>query len=132
MNKRNFLRGLLGVVGAAIGAGLAGASSAQQRRRILIQVSPLAGFQYHAGEELWPQLAVSQSLALVREPDNPHDADAVRIDWRGHKLGYLPRAENVAVAQMLDRGERLQARIVALREASDPWQRVAIDVFLDA
>lgn len=132
MNKRNFLRGLLGVVGAAIGAGLAGASSAQQRRRILIQVSPLAGFQYHAGEELWPQLAVSQPLSLEREPDNPHDADAVRIDWRGHKLGYLPRAENVAVAQMLDRGERLQARIVALREASDPWQRVAIDVFLDA
>jgi hypothetical protein len=33
---------------------------------------------------------------------------------------------------MLDRGERLEARIAALHEANDPWQRVKIAVFLDA
>lgn len=128
MNKRSFLHGLL----AALGAGVAAGATAQPRRRVLIQISPLAGFQYHAGEELWPQLAIDQPLALVREPDNPHDAEAVRIDWRGRKLGYLPRVENTAVAQMMDRGERLSARISALRQAADPWQRVGIEVYLDA
>lgn len=126
MNKRNFLRGLL----AVLGAGLAAAPAAAPRRSVLIQSSPLAGFQYHAGEELWPQLAVGQPLALVREPANPHDERAVRIDWHGRKLGYLPRAENAAVAQMLDRGEQLRARIAWLRTSPDPWERVEVAVEL--
>lgn len=126
MNKRNFLRGLL----AALGAGLGAAPAAAPRRSVLIQRSPLAGFQYHAGEELWPRLAVGQPLALVREPANPHDERAVRIDWHGRKLGYLPRADNAAVAQMLDRGEQLRARIARLRTSPDPWERVEVAVEL--
>jgi len=66
----------------------------------------------------------------VREPANPYDARAVRIDWRGHKLGYLPRIENAAVAQMLDRGERIEARIADLRVSPDPWERVVVAVEL--
>lgn len=126
MNKRSFLRGLV----AALGAGLAAAPAAAPRRNVLIQRSPLAGFQYHAAEDVWPQLAAGQALALAREPANPHDEHAVRIDWRGHKLGYLPRAENAAVAQMLDRGEQLRARIAALRASQDPWERVEVAVEL--
>lgn len=127
MNKRLFLGSLLGLLGAA-----AAATPAPPRRRVLVQISPLAGFQYHAGEELWPQLALGQSLTLAREPANPHDELAVRIDWHGRKLGYLPRAENTAVAQMLDRGERLEARITDLRSARDPWDRVKVAVELAA
>jgi hypothetical protein len=126
MNKRNFLQGLL----AALGAGIASGTSAAPRHSVLIQRSPLAGFQYHAGEAVWPRLAVGQPLALVREPANPYDARAVRIDWRGHKLGYLPRIENAAVAQMLDRGERIEARIAQLRVSPDPWERVEVAVEL--
>lgn len=126
MNKRNFLHGLL----AALGAGIATPAVARPRRQVLIQISPLAGFQYHAGAELWPQLAVGHPLALVREPDNRYDGDAVRIDWNGRKLGYLPRADNTAVAQMLDRGERLQARIEQLQVSPDPWERLRVAVEL--
>lgn len=66
----------------------------------------------------------------MREPNNPHDARAVCIDWHGRKLGYLPRVENAAVAQMMDRGERLEARIVELRTSEDPWKRVEVAVEL--
>jgi hypothetical protein len=128
MNKRSLLRGAL----AALGAGLTGAAAAAARRCVLIQHSPLAGFQYHAGAALWPQLAVGQPLVLVREPANRHDERAVRIDWHGRKLGYLPRAQNTAVAQMLDRGEQLRARVAQLRTSPDPWERVTVEVFLDA
>lgn len=126
MNKRGFLHGLL----AALGAGVAEGATPEPRRQVLIQRSPLAGFHYHAGEELWPQLAAGEPLALVREPTNPYDERAVRIDWRGRKLGYLPRNENAAVAQMLDRGERLEARIAELRTSRDPWERVVVAVAL--
>jgi len=55
--------------------------------RILVQSSPLAGFQYHAGEALWQEMREGDRLTLVREGDNPHDGNAVRVEWRGHKLG---------------------------------------------
>jgi hypothetical protein len=72
---------------------------------ILIQQSAIAGFQYHHGEALWDQLAIGQAPALAREPDQRYDRRAVRVGWRGRKISYLPRVENAAVAQMLDRGK---------------------------
>lgn len=97
---------------------------------ILLQQSPLAGFQYHQGPQLWAQLQTGQALDLTREPANPYDQRAVRIDWNGAKLGYLPRLENAAASQLLDRGERLTARIAALAEDRDPWRRIAVEVYL--
>lgn len=97
--------------------------------RLLVQSSPLAGFQYHAGAALWERLQVGDRLMLVREPGNPHDARAVRVEWRGVMLGYLPRAENEAVAAAMDRGERVEGRIAALVEHRNPWRRVRIEVF---
>jgi hypothetical protein len=101
-----------------------------QTIKLLVQSSPLAGFQYHAGETLWSRLQVGDELALIREPDNPHDVRAVRIEWQGIHLGYLPRAENEAVAAALDRGERVVARIGALVKHRNPWRRVRIEVFV--
>ena len=66
--------------------------------RILVQSSPLAGFRYYAGETLWHEMREGDRLTLVRETDNEHDGNAVRVEWRGQKLGYLPRAQNRAVA----------------------------------
>ncbi|HUF19296.1 MAG TPA: HIRAN domain-containing protein [Burkholderiales bacterium] len=98
--------------------------------RILVQSSPLAGFQFHEGKRLWAQLNIGDTLEMVREPDNPHDPRAVRIDWRGYKLGYLPRRENQAVARQLDFGNRLQARITRLTRHRDPWKRIEFEIFL--
>lgn len=98
--------------------------------RLLVQSSPLAGFRYYAGETLWQAMREGDRLTLVREPDNPHDANAVRVEWRGQKLGYLPRAENRAVAAAMDGGENVAARIEKLRPHRNPWQRVLIEVFV--
>lgn len=128
MKRRDFLTSLLTVL-AALPAARAWAVS--PRRRVLIQESSVAGFQYHAGGQLWPLLREGQALTLIREPANPYDERAVRVDWRGRKLGYVPRLENTAVAQMLDRGQRLTARIVRLRESSNPWERTRLAVELE-
>lgn len=101
-----------------------------QAVKLLVQSSPLAGFQYHAGKLLWERLKVGDTVQLVREPDNAHDARAVRIEWQGQQLGYLPRAENEAVAAAMDRGDRVEGRIAALAEHKNPWRRVRIDVFV--
>jgi hypothetical protein len=104
--------------------------AAQPATRILVQSSPVAGFQFHEGKQVWDQLKVGDPLTLVREPANPHDARAVRVEWNGHMLGYVPRAENDAVARQLDRGNKLEARIVRLTRHRDPWKRIEFEVFL--
>jgi hypothetical protein len=103
---------------------------AQIAAHILLQDSPLAGFQYHAGKVLWPRLQVGDGLALIREPDNPFDANAVRVEWQGRKIGYVPRRENAHVARFMDRGQQLEARIARLAEVRDPWSRVRIEILI--
>ena len=98
--------------------------------KVLVQSSPLAGFQFYAGRELWDGMKVGDALVLVREPENKHDANAVRVEWRGRKLGYLPRAENRAVAAEMDRGGKLAARIARLNRHLDPWKRIQVEVFV--
>lgn len=99
--------------------------------RLLIQSSPLAGSQYYAVGEQWLQLRVGDRLDLLREPDNRHDPHAIRVEWRGHKLGYVPRAENRAVAAAMDQGDKLVARIAKLTEHPNPWRRVQFEVFVE-
>lgn len=101
-----------------------------QTIKMLVQSSPLAGFQYYAGGVRWDAMNVGDALMLIREPDNPHDPNAIRVEWRGEKLGYLPRAENRSVAREMDRGGRVEGRIAALRVADNPWKRVLIEVFV--
>ncbi len=103
---------------------------AQVAAHILLQDSPLAGFQYHAGKALWPQLRVGDALTLVREPDNAHDARAVRVEWQGRKIGYVPRRENADVARLMDGGQRLAARITRLADVRDPWSRVRFEILI--
>ncbi len=98
--------------------------------KVLVQSSPLAGFQFYAGRELWEEMKAGDALALVREPENRHDANAVRVEWRGRKLGYLPRAENRAVAAEMDRGGQVEARVARLARHRDPWRRILVEVFV--
>lgn len=109
----------------------AGPRAQEAQVRLLVQASPLAGSQFHDLEALRPRLRVGDPLTLVREPENPHDPRAVRVEWQGHKLGYVPRKENRSVAAALDRGDVLRARIARLREDPDPWRRLEFEIWME-
>jgi len=104
---------------------------AEESVRLLVQNSPLAGFRYHAAASVWRELRVGDALELARESDNPHDANAIAVLWRGHKLGYVPRRENTALAWGLDRGTPLRARVSALAEHPNPARRVRFEVYVE-
>ena len=99
--------------------------------RLLAQRSPLAGAQYHRLAEVWPRLAVGDTLTLEREPGNRHDTRAVRVLWRGIMIGSLPRAANFEAADEMDAGRRLSARIGQLAPDPDPWKRLRVDVWVE-
>jgi hypothetical protein len=95
---------------------------------IIVQRSPLAGFRHHDGGEVLRDLKPGARLELVREPENPYDANAVRVEWRGVKLGYVPRRDNAAVARQMDRGAALEARLAGLLENRNRSVRLEFEV----
>ena len=97
---------------------------------ILVQSSLTAGLSHHEAKGVWDQLKVGDPLTLVRESDNPNDANAVRLDWSGHKLGYIPRTDNEAIARQLDRGNKLEARISRLGQYRNHRRKLEVEVYL--
>jgi hypothetical protein len=102
-----------------------------QQVRLLVQSSPLAGFNYHQAPEVWQGMRVGDALELEREADNVHDGRAISVQWRGHKLGYVPRAQNAALAWAMDRGETLDARVSRLQPHRNPRKRIEFEVYVD-
>ena len=99
--------------------------------RLLVQSSPLAGYRYAEAAKVWPLLKLGDELELSLEADNPHDANAVRVAWRGRKLGYVPRAENAALAWAMARGERVSARVSRLHEHRNGRRRLEFEVSVE-
>lgn len=98
----------------------------------LLMSCRVAGFQHHLGVRFWPQLRKGDVLTLRREAGNRHDPRAIRVEWRGAMLGYVPREANFAAAQLMDRGTALSARIGELHAGRDWRQRLTIEVSAEA
>ena len=107
-----------------------------QTLHLRVQSSPLAGFQYHQGADVWSSLREGDLLSLRRDVSNRHDPRAIAVYWHDHLLGYLPRAENDQAALWLDKQGhsaaelRVYGRIGKLLQHANPWQRIRIDVFV--
>lgn len=129
-NRRSSLNALLAAAFFAL-LGATPEQAAAQQVRLLVQSSPLAGFNYHQAPEVWRSMRVGDALALAREPDNAHDARAISVQWQGHKLGYVPRAQNAALAWALDRGESIEARVSRLQPHRNPRKRVEFEVYIE-
>lgn len=130
MYRRQFIKAF-----AAAFAGLTTSSVAQgkthlpqQTRTKLLQISPIAGFQYYQGDKVWSQLAQGQQITLQREPTNTFDVRAVVVYWEQQKLGFIPRLDNAAISQLLNRGEMLEATIIKLQESDNPRNRMTVEV----
>ena len=124
------MRLALSLLLAALAAPLQ-AQAPQPSVRLLVQSSPLAGYRHAQAAAVWPLLAPGDELELSREPDNAHDGNAVRVAWRGRKLGYVPRAENAALAWAMDRGERVTGRISRLQAHPNPRLRIEFEVLVE-
>jgi hypothetical protein len=120
------IRGVVSMVCMA----LASLPAWSQEIRMLVQSSPLAGYNHHAAPAVFAAMRPGDALSLVREPDNPHDANAVRVEWQAHKLGYVPRTQNAVLAWAMDKGEPLSARISRLQRHRSPRLRVEFEVYI--
>ncbi len=100
-------------------------------REIFLFYTYVAGTSYVEGiEELDPYLKIGDKLSFYREPDNPYDDKAIRIEnTDGVKIGYVPRADNPVFARLMDAGKLLFGRIKEKSMQGD-WLQIRIDIFL--
>lgn len=100
-------------------------------RDIFLFDTHVAGTSHIEGiEELEPHLNIGDKLDFFREPDNPHDKQAIMIkNADGVKIGYVPRADNVIFSRLMDAGKLLFGRITA-KEIQGSWLKINIKVFL--
>ena len=99
--------------------------------RIVLGAQPVAGFQYYAGKRVWDDLKVGDALTLMRETDNAYDANAIRVEWHGEKLGYVPRAGNEDLVKLMDKGLKVSGRILNLHPGRSHWQRILFEILLE-
>lgn len=99
-------------------------------REILLIECHVAGTSYRELTDVEPLLKPGDLLPLQREPQNPHDARAIRIlDEAGHFLGYVPRAKNEALANLMDAGKLLFGKLVSKEWLGD-WLKLEMRVLM--
>jgi hypothetical protein len=97
-------------------------------RRYLLNNCFIAGFQHHEGPALLAELKVGSQLALVREPENIYDRYAIRLEYDGRHVGYIPREQNRTVSELLAQGAPISCSITAVNPAAPVWESVRIEV----
>ena len=113
----------------------------EYERKVILEC-PVAGIGFH---DIWDELYVGAKLALVREPKNKYDRNAVAValadDYDENApedfdfdfiLGYIPRNNNAAIAAMLDLGwqEMLEAEITELKDHAPYSDKLHITVYI--
>lgn len=81
--------------------------------RVVLYHNYVKGLKFYHYYEVGTQIPSNANFYLKREPDHAHDALAVAVYWKKHKLGYLAAHENRAVANLMDQGFELIARAVS-------------------
>ena len=115
----------------------------EYERKVILEC-PVAGTGFHDIKEIWDELYVGAKLALVREPKNKYDKNAVAVALAAdydddpedfdfdYILGYIPRNQNTAIAAMLDMGwqEMLEAEITELKDHAPYSDKLHIAVYV--
>jgi hypothetical protein len=116
-SRREVNRALLATAFGMLSGGRGSAKIAAALSTPLFDFAIAGGF-YHGLQTVQATLRPGMVLKLRREPDNPHDADAVAVHLPdGLMLGYVPRVANTPVARLLDGGRPVRAEIVRMLTA---------------
>ena len=104
---------------------LAGLANASQFHTKIVGVS------FEGRQAVAASLEVGQRLLVVREPDNPHDPNAVAVRTEdGRPVGYLKRLIAAAIAPKMDRGAEYTATVQSLTGGSSASPSLGVNVLV--
>lgn len=74
----------------------------------------VAGVTYEDRQSILPTLYSGMPLELVREPNNFFDKNAIALYCNGKMIGYIKRDLAMGLAFLIDRGTRVEGKIVGI------------------
>ena len=117
-------------------------------RDIFLLGVEVAGTSYIPNiSRLYESLDEGKTVKLVREPENPYDAYAIRIDTEnddpigylasdqyalaeGVKLGYIPRINNKVFARLMDAGKLLYGVVRHKEIINETYHKIVIKIYM--
>ena len=115
---------------------------------IFLYGTEVAGTSYRENiEELFEVLEEGDLVTLIREPENPYDEYAIRLDLdaddipgydpaatdlndRGRMLGYVPRAYNRIIARLMDAGKLLYGRVRHKELVNGSYHKIVVKIYM--
>lgn len=91
----------------------------------------VAGWFYNLdADSLKEEFSPGQYLKLYREPSNKYDKRAILIKDGSRKIGYVPRKHNLILANLMDAGKLLYAKVEEVAEEDYKRQNIIISIYL--
>jgi hypothetical protein len=98
-----------------------------------LRVAGVAGAARHHAEALGSDaVEPGRSLELRRDPDNPHDPNAIAVHAGGEQAGWVPRELAAELAPELDAGRQWSAIVLREQRASPRDPRSGLTMLLAA
>ena len=96
----------------------------------LVLKTYIAGTQYSGAKKIADSIKEGNYLVFQREAKNPHDNMAIKImDLDRNKLGYVPRAKNEVISNLMDAGKTIFG-IIDKKEWSGDYLNLEISIYL--
>lgn len=113
-----------------LGAGSLSVPMPFENRIVLHESIRVAGTTHVADiDKVVGSMAEEETLTCRREPHNRADQWAIRLESKGHKVGYIPADCSELLARLMDGGKVLEA-VVLDREKRGNWWRIHVEVSL--
>ena len=74
----------------------------------------IAGVSFEGRQDIIAGLRADAALELRREPDNPHDPNAIAVHYGNLQLGFFNKKLAAHLAPLIDAGARYRARVASL------------------
>ncbi len=90
----------------------------------------IAGVSFEGRQDTIAGLRAGVTLQLHRQPDNPHDANAIAVCYGNLQLGYFNKRLAAHIAPLVDAGASYTARVASLTGGSAEKHR-GVNIFVE-
>ncbi|HPN19862.1 MAG TPA: HIRAN domain-containing protein [Chitinophagales bacterium] len=124
MERSDFLKTL----GLGIGGLIMPSNSFINVQSIKIYDNYVKGMKHYNFNEISHQIKEGDELQLLRAPENTYDSFAIRVLYKEQKLGYIAAFENVVLANMMDKGVKLNAFVSQIDLTRNIYEALAVEI----
>lgn len=89
----------------------------------------LAGVQY-GDYQICIGLRAGLELKMFWERSNEFDSNAIRCEWQGVKLGYIPKEHTQELHQQRQAGNKLKCFITAFNKTNPTWHMITVKIVM--